>query len=238
MAKAFDAWNVLEHGPIEKLSDNLWRVDGALPGMSLRRVMTLARLDDGGVVVHSAIALGEAEMAALEAWGTPRYLVVPSGIHRLDASAFKRRYPLLRVVAPRGARAKVSEVVPVDLTYEDFPIDPTVQLRTLQGVADAEGVMTVRSSDGVSVVLNDVMFNMDTKRDVMGWLFTTVLGSAPGPRVSRLAKLMLVKDSAALRREFERLAELPDLVRLIVSHEKLAVGPAAADALRRAAAYL
>lgn len=238
MAKAVDAWHVLEHGPIEKLSENLWRVDGALPGMSLRRVMTLARLDDGGVVIHSAIALDPAQMAALDAWGTPRYLVVPSGMHRLDAPAFKRRYPSLRVVTPRGARAKVSEVVPVDLTYEDFPIDPTVQLRTLQGVAEAEGVMTVRSSDGVSVVLNDVMFNMDAKRDILGWLFTTVLGSAPGPRVSRLAKLLLIKDRAALRREFERLAELPELVRLIVSHEKLAVGPAAADALRRAAAYL
>src|SRR6266542_7018228 len=48
-----NGWTVLAHDPIEKLAENLWRVRGSLPRMTLKRVMTVARLDDGRLVVHS-----------------------------------------------------------------------------------------------------------------------------------------------------------------------------------------
>ena len=238
MAKANGEWNVLAHGPLEKLADNLWWVEGSLRGMSLKRVMVIARMRDGRLVIHNAIALEEARMKEIEALGQPSFLVVPNAVHRLDAPAYKARYPALTVVAPKGSRSKIERVVGVDLTYEQFPGDDTVRFETLPGVADAEGAMIVRSSDGVTLVLNDAVFNMDKKRDFLGWFFTTLLGSAPGPRVSRLAKLLLVKDKLALRAELERLAELPELKRLVVAHEKVSHGPDAAAALRTAATYL
>jgi hypothetical protein len=237
-SKISDAWQVLPHGPLEQLSENLWRVEGSLKGMSLKRVMTVARRSDGSLVIHSAIALAEEEQRKLEALGTPSVMIVPNRGHRLDAPAYKKRYPALRVYAPRGGRKGVEEVVPVDGTYEDFPGDDTVRLEMLKGVDEEEGAMLVRSSDGMTVVLNDVVFNMDQKKDLLGWLFTNVLGSAPGPRVSRLVKLMFIKDRKALRADLERLAATPGLVRLIVSHEKVASGAEAASALRQAATYL
>jgi hypothetical protein len=232
------AWRVLAHGPIEKLTENVWRVQGSLPGMSLKRVMTVARRHSGELVIHSAIALQEAAMRELEAWGTPRYLLIPNRGHRLDAPAYKARYPNLRVFTPRGGLKAVEEKVPVDGAYEDFPSDAEVWLETLHGVNEGEGAMFVRSQDGVSVVLNDAMFNMDKKRDPLGWFFTTLLGSAPGPRVSRFAKLMFIKDQPALRNDLLRFAKLPDIQRLIVSHEKLAQGPEAKRALEQAATFL
>jgi len=238
MAKPAAEWCPATHGPIEKLSENLWRVEGALPRMSLRRVMTVARLSDGRLVIHSAVALADEAMRELEAWGTPAFLVVPNGFHRLDAPAYKKRYPSLKVLTPKGARNKVAERVPVDGTYDDFPSDPQVQLQPLAGVGDHEGAMIVRSADGVTVVLTDVVFNMDKKSDFLGWLFTSLFGSAPGPRVSRLYKMVAVKDKEALRADLERLATTPELQRLVVAHEKLASGAAAAEALRRAATYL
>src|SRR5207244_350242 len=109
---------------------------------------------------------------------------------------------------------------------------------TLHGVAESEGALIVQSSDGASVILNDCMFNMDRKRDPLGFLFTTAFGSAPGPRVSRLAKLVFIKDKRALRADFERYAALPNLTRLFVAHEKVASGADARQALLRAATYL
>lgn len=238
MAKAFEDWKPLPHEPPLKLAENLLWVRGSIPGMSLKRVMTVARLDDGGLVLHSAIALDPGPQKELEAFGEPRYLIVPNPVHRLDAPAYKKRYPKLTVLTPKGARDKVAEVVPVDGAYEDFPQSNVVRLETLHGVAEAEGAMLVRSADGTSVVLNDVMFNMDRKKDPLGFFFTTLLGSAPGPRVSRLAKLVYVKDKSALKADFERFAALPDLVRVIVSHEKVASGSDARVALTKAATYL
>jgi hypothetical protein len=231
-------WRVLSHGPIEKLAENLWRVEGALPNMSLRRVMTVVRMRDGALVIHSAIALQESAMRELEAFGTPTYLIIPNRGHKLDAAAYKARYPALRVYTPKGGRETVEQVVHVDGGYEDFPRAEDVRLEMLHGVADGEGAMVVQSADGVTVVLNDSVYNMDKKRDPLGFFFTTLLGSAPGPRVSRLAKLLFIKDKAALRGDLECYARTPKLVRLIVAHEKVASGPDAARALNRAATYL
>jgi hypothetical protein len=47
-----------------------------------------------------------------------------------------------------------------------------------------------------------VVFNMDRKRDPIGYFFTTLIGSASGPRVSRLAKLSWVKDGSTQRLHF------------------------------------
>jgi hypothetical protein len=238
-AKVSDAWNVLEHGPVERISERLWRVEGAIPGMTLRRVMTVAKRRNGGLVIHSAIALRPSELAELEALGKPEVLLVPGAYHRLDAPAYVKRFPALRVYAPSASVRKVREVVRVDGAYEDFPSDDVVELKSVPGTGGREGAVFVRSEDGLSVVLNDVVMNMDRKRDLLGFLFTTLLGSAPGPRVSRLSKLALVTDKQALRAELERLAALPDLAHLIVSHEKVARGRAEAKAaLERAATFL
>jgi hypothetical protein len=238
MASPDTTWKVLAHEPIEVLAENLWWVRGALPGMSLLRNMTVVRLGDGRLVIHNAIALDDAGMRALESWGTPAFLLVPSAYHRLDAARFKHRYPGMVVLAPRGARARVEAQVHVDGGYEDLPADDTVQLEYPRGLGEREGAMRVRSDDGLTVVLNDSMFNMDVKKDLPGYLITTLFGSAPGPRVSRLSKLAIVKDASAFRAELERYAALPDLVRVIVAHEKVARGADASAALRQAATYL
>jgi hypothetical protein len=238
MAKARTTWRVLEHGPLQQLADNLWRVEGALPGMSLRRTMTVVRRADGSLLLHSPIALDPERLVQLEALGEVAAIVVPNSGHRLDAPAYKARYPNAYVFCPAGSRSKVSEVVGVDGTYDEYADDGVVRFEHLEGVALGEGVMFVKSADGVSIVLNDAVMNMDKKKDVLGYLFTTLLGSAPGPRVSRLARLVYVKDQGALRSHLERLAATPHLERLIVSHEKVTSGPAAAAALREAATYL
>jgi hypothetical protein len=238
MANISDSWKPLPHSPIQRLSENLWRVEGTIPRMSLKRVMTIVRHSDGCLIFHSPIILDDASMREVETWGRPCFLLVPSGYHRMDSPAYKKRYPAVRVFAPKGSRKKIEEVISVEGTYEEFPEGGATELATLPGVNDTEGVMLVHSNDGVTVVLNDVVMHMDRKRDMLGFLFTTVLGSAPGPRVSRLSKLLMVKDKPALRAELERLSSLPNLVRLIVSHEKMATGDEARDALRTAAAYL
>jgi hypothetical protein len=189
MASPVGEWNVRPHGPIEKLAPNLWRVWGSVPGMTLKRTMAVARRDDGRLVIHSAIALDEPSMTELETWGKP---------------AFKRRYPDLRVYAPAGSRAKVESRIAVDGTYDDFPGDASVKTQRLAGVNDIEGVVIVRSPDGTTVVVNDAVFNMDRKRDILGFLFTAVMGSAPGPRVSRLFKVAAVKDKNAMRADLRQ----------------------------------
>jgi len=236
MAKAHATWTVLAHGPLEKLGDDVWRVEGALPGMSMKRVMTIARRADGQLVVHNAIALDDAAMKTLDALGPVGFIVVPNGYHRLDAPAFAKRYPNARVLAPRGARAKVGEVTTVHGDYGDFPADARVRLEHIDGTKDAEGVMIVEGADGATLVLNDIVFNMPHLPGFAG-LVVRALGSSGGPRVTRIARMFLIKDKGAARAHLERLAKTPRLARIVVSHHEV-IADAPAETLARVAATL
>src|SRR5690348_2847946 len=116
MTKPLQTWKVLPHGKLVKIDDSIMSVTGELqmPLMKLPRRMTIVRLKDARLIVFSAIALDEGQMAALEAFGRPAWLIVPSDKHRLDAKIWKERYPAMQVVAAEGARAAVAKVVPVD----------------------------------------------------------------------------------------------------------------------------
>lgn len=237
MPKANDTWKVLPHRPIEVVADNLWRVEGSLDNMPLRRVMTIARRHDGQLVVHNAIALDAESMARIDAWGRVAWLIVPNGWHRLDARIFKDRYPQARVLCPAGSTKKVAEVVAVDGSYADFPIDRDVAFETLDGLGELEGVMHVRSPDGVTLVFNDAVFNMADIGGFQGWILRNITQSTPGPRVSRVMKLLAVKDRARFRAHLLRLAETPGLRRMIVAHDRMESDDAA-GALRTAASTL
>lgn len=233
-----DEWRVLPHGAIQELSENLWRVEGDLPHFSMRRVMTVVRLSDGRLVIHSAIALDEASMRRLEVWGTPAFLLIPHSRHRLDAPRFKERYPSLRVLVPPAVRKKASEVVHVDGTYADAPADPALRLEILDGTGEAEGALIVHSSAGASVILNEVVFDLDPPKSSFGRAALKLVGFGPGARVTPVVRLELVTDKAALKAHLERLAATPNLTRLIVSHVRMSEGAAAAAALRCAAESL
>lgn len=219
-------WNVLHYDPIERLGSNIWAVEGDLPGMALHRRMVILKRADGRLVIHSCMALHEDHMKEIEAWGEPAYLLVPSSWHRLDAAAYKLRYPNIRVLCPEGARKKVSEVVEVDGTYDDFEPDEYIDLFHLDGLKKAEGGMLVRHADAESegdepnqatLVVNDAIFNQAHISGFEGWVMR-LMGSTGGPRVTRIFRWFVVKNKAAYREHLLRLAKTPDLVRIIMSH--------------------
>lgn len=235
MAKANTTWNVQPHLPIEKLTENLWRVEGDVPGMPLKRVMTVVKRSDGTLLVHNAMALEPAAMAELEAWGKVRYLIVPNGWHRLDARVFQERYPEASVYCPSGSRKKVEDVVAVKGTYEELPADSAVAVNMLDGVGGIEGFMLVKSADGSTLVLNDILFDMPHGDGLHGFIFKHLTKSSGPLHMTRIARTMMVKDRAAVRAHLERLAETPSLRRIIVSHHRT-VSENAAEALKAAAA--
>jgi hypothetical protein len=230
-----DAWTVFPHSPIEQLEPNLWRVEGSLPSMPLKRVMAVAALSTGALVVYSPIALDDAEMTALDKLGPVSYIVVPNGMHRLDAKRYASRYPDARVLGPSGARAKIAKIVEA-AELSTFPSDPAVSLAEIAGTRNSEAMMTVRSANRRSLVVADAIFNMPHLSGVKGFVIKHLMKSSGGPRVSRVAKLLLVKDKPAFAAQLDQLAT-PDLVRIVVGHHEMITNKPA-DTLRDIAATL
>jgi hypothetical protein len=222
MPKPFSEWTVLPHGKLSRLDDSLLSVTGDLPMpvADFPRRMTVVRLHDGRLVVYSAIALHEAEMQALESFGEPAFLVVPNDIHRMDAKIWKERYPQARVVAPAGVRKQVEEFVAVDETRPDFG-DPQVQFVTVPGTEEREAALVVRTWSGTTLIVNDLIWNLDDRPGFGGWLFRVLGFTGREPRIPRMVEFREIKDKAALRGQLERWARIPGLNRIIVSHGKI-----------------
>jgi hypothetical protein len=112
-----------------------------------------------------------------------------------------------------------------------------VELVALDGLGGTEGAMIVHASDGTSVVLTDVVFNMPHVTGIHGVFFRYVTKSTGGPRVSRVARFFLIKDKAAFRGALEKLAATPDLKRVVVAHH-VAIDHEPARVLRELASTL
>jgi len=229
-----EPWTVMPHHPLEKLTENLWRVEGDVPGMGLKRVMSVLKLGDGRLVIHNAVALEASAMEEIERFGEVAFVIVPNGFHRIDAPRFAERYPNAKVLCPPGAAKSVAKKVRLDGSYDVLPSDPNVHYAPLPGMADLEGHMVVKSESGSTVIFNDAVFNMPHRGGFEGMVFKHVTQSSGGPKFTRVARFFLLKDKAAFAGELRRLAQTPELRRVIVSHhETITEGPA--DTLRAVA---
>jgi hypothetical protein len=219
MTRPFQQWKVLPHGKLSEIDVNILTVTGdiRMPMMSLPRRMTVIRLNGSRLIVFSAIALNEDEMTTLEAYGRPAYLIVPSDKHRLDAKPWKNRYPAMQVVAPEGARAKVEEVVPVDTVAPRFD-DPNVQFAAVPGTRGHEGALVVRTPNGTTLVLNDLVGNIRNEPGSRSWLLQLAGFAGKEAQIPRVVKMVMIKDANALRAQLMQWAEIESLKRILVSH--------------------
>jgi hypothetical protein len=232
MAKCFTSWTVLPHEPIEKHSANLWTVSGKMPGGNQRR-MSIARRSDGRLVIHNPIALDEAEMGELAAFGELSFLIVPNGFHRMDSLIYKQRFPEIVVLCPNAARKKISQVVEVSGHLEEMPKDPNVELFHLRGMKEREGALRVRSNGESALVFNDTLLNLPKQGGLMG-LFLGPTGTLSVPRFTRW---FMMASGPELKTHLQELAASPGLGHVVPGHGAV-IAEGAASALNRALAPL
>jgi hypothetical protein len=228
---------IYPHGMPEQLSDGVWWVRGTLD-FPLHRNMIVVRLPTGELLLHSVVALDEAGMKALEALGKPTYAIVPHSAHMRDIRFYKERYPDLKVLAPAVHRAAVEKRVPLTGTVEDVLPQFGFKLHEVPATRTPEYFYEFPLRSGGRMVMGcDALgsANMGDTSKAMGRLIK--VSGAPGNKlgVTRLYRFAMVKDLPALKQFAGRLAEIPDLRILTVSHgDPVTHDPA--RALREAAA--
>ena len=243
-----DEWDshVLPHSAIEELAPNLWHVTGTLPSSTMvPREMVLYRLADSSLVIHSAmvaqrlrsmveehtafgITLDEQTMAQLESLGTPKILIVPNRIHRLDASVYKQRYPQLIVVCPAPAKQYVEEVVEVDGIAEEILPAYEIVCHEPAGIRPQELVYELPLPTGTALVFTDILFNLNKSylqqhlskgEFILQWLGASVIGSSGFFGITGLGKRFVTRCRNAYRQWLETLAaNVPDLRVICVAH--------------------
>ena len=228
---------LFEHDDLVALVPGLWSVRGSLP-FPLRRNMAVFRLGDGSLLLHSVLAMNEDGMTKLAALGRPSVLIVPNGMHRMDAPFYKARYPDLRVICPAAVRAKVEKVIAVDATCEEALPPLGVRVHTLPGFKTGELAYEVDVPGGKALLVADAVGSSDYAPGIIGGLMATLSGGIKGRLgVARIMKVLQVSDKKTAREGLTRLADVPGVRVLIPAHGKPILEDCAV-ALRQAAASL
>jgi hypothetical protein len=231
-------WKVLPHGPVRVVGERIVTTQGEIqmPLGKFPRRMTVIGLSRSRSAIFSAMALKESAMKRIEEVGEPSFLIVPNGHHRLDAQAWKERYPKLKVLCPPQARKSVEEAVPVDST-DDILDDRDADFVIVGGTGNSEAALIVRRESGTMLIVNDVIANVRRPRGLGAKIMVRLFGfGMKGPQVPRVVKRMMVEDEQQLAAQLRRWARLDELRSLIPSHGEIVERPSAS--LERLAAQL
>jgi len=213
-------WIVAPHHPLEQVDENLWCVDGEVPGKPyITRRMQIVRRSDGTLLFHNGVPVDDATLEQLRSFGKPAVLVVPAVSHTMDIAPFAEKLGL-EVHCPPEIRAEVEKKVPVTGDYAALAGDPVLTFHILDGINSGEAILEVRSPDGTRghLVTCDAILNLKHTSDFAG-LFMRYIGRATGgPRVGPFFRWRYLKDKPALRAHLQRIARLPGLTTLVPSH--------------------
>lgn len=201
------------------ISEGLWVAEHPLKamGMELGRRMTVVRLRDGGLWLHSVGRLVPEVRAWLDGLGPVAFVVSPSLTHRRWMEEYAAAYPEAVLVASPGLAGKRPDIA-FDRTLGDRPehewagaLDQVVV--PIRG--DYREVVFLHRPSR-TLILTDLCFNIPSARGLVTTTLARLLGTHERFAASRLLRLILA-DRPATRAALTRVLAW-DFDRVIIGH--------------------
>jgi hypothetical protein len=204
---------------LHKLAENLWTIERPQRfwGLEVGCRMTVMRLEDGRLFLHSPVALDTQLRSELDALGAVRYAVAPNRFHHLYAGGVTRAYPEARLWVAAGVERKRPDLEIAGVLTDDAPVEwkrEVDQLYFRGRPFENEVVFLHRPSR--TLVLCDLAFNFGPTAPVVTRVVLKALGGYGGFRTTRLDPL-LIRDRGAARRSLEQILAW-DFDRIVVAH--------------------
>lgn len=233
---------------LKAVAEEVWIVDGPVirfgmpwPKMPFPTRMTIMRLDDRRLFIHSPTPLAGNLVAELRAIGTPTWLVGPTRIHYWWLPDWHGAYPQAGVyLAPRireQAGGRISFEASELSGTQGYPWDGGIDTLPVEGDFNTEVVFFHRRSR--TLILTDLIENFEPAR-LRGWLFRMLTRLAhvqdPDGQMPRDMRLTFRRHEAALRLAVETMIGW-NPARILLAHGRWYDRDGAAE-LRRAFRWL
>ena len=197
--------------------------------------MTVIRLRDGGLLLHSPVPCDERTRAAVERVGEPRWIAGPNKVHHFHLGEWARAYPSATLCGAPGLAGKRR-----DLRFERVVDDALaeqwrgeIQVHLFAGAPRLNEVAFLHAASR-TLVLADLAFNVREGSN-RAPLFHRIVGATGRFGPHRLVRT-LIRDRRAARRSLDALLAW-DFDRIVVSHGEV-LERGGRDALRTAFAFL
>lgn len=205
---------------LERVTDDLWAAQDTLRflGLLMPVRMTVIRLENGGLWLHSPLRPTEDLVAQVSALGPVQHLVAPSNLHHLFIGEWKRRFPDARMHGASGLAAKRPDLAFDAILGEAATTAPAwgadIEHLRIEGVPRLdESVFLHRPSR--TLLVTDLVFNLSRLQGLARlafWLMGISGRVAQSPEWRRYTR-----DKQAVRQSMERLLAW-DFDRLVPAH--------------------
>jgi len=222
MADAFIPYAPLK--VLKPVAENVWIADGPEIQFSLLPFptrMTLIRLGDGGLFVHSPIPPDPQLIASVDALGPVRHLIASNSLHYWWIPDWTARYPEARVHAVPGLSRKAKRPLHVDAELGDVPAPDwahEIDQVLFKGDGFIEADFFHRPSG--TVLLTDLIENFEPsriRRPWLRWLVRAAHAADPHGSAPYDMRLAFLRHRKSLRAGVRRMLSW-DARRVILAH--------------------
>jgi Domain of unknown function (DUF4336) len=223
---------------LSELSTNIWVTERPqrFYGLEVGTRMTVIRLADGSLLLHSPVELDAELRRELEAVGRVRFAVAPNRVHHLYAGEVAKAYPGARLWVGPGLERKRPDLVFAGVLGDEAPAEwkEEVDQTFFRGRPyENEVVFFHRASR--TLIMCDLAFNFGPRTAAPTRLLMKLLRSYGRFGPSTLDPL-LIRDRRAARRSLERILAW-DFDRVVVAHGDV-LESGGHEALRRGYSWL
>ena len=204
---------------LRQLDDGIWVADAPMHfcGVAVGTRMTVVRLSDGKLWLHSPIEATGELAATVKALGDVAFLVAPNRFHHVFVDGWQTLCPDARTFAAPGLDRKRPDLA-IDEVLGDEPPDDWAetldQVRVRGMPMISEVVFFHRSS--ATLLLTDLAFNFQPDAPMLTRWVLRVIGRV-GTLAPTLLEKMLTRDRSALAASLEDVLAMP-FERVVVTH--------------------
>jgi hypothetical protein len=223
---------------LRELAKNIWIAERPqrFYGLEVGTRMTVIRLADGSLLLHSPVSLDPELRRELDAIGRVCFTVAPNRVHHLHAGAVGEAYPGVRLWVAPGLARKRPDLVFVDVLGDAAPAEWKAEVEQVffRGRPyENEVVFFHRASR--TLIMCDLAFNFGPRTAAPTRLLMKLLRSYGHFGPSTLDP-WLIRDRQAARQSLERILAW-DFDRVVVAHGDV-LESGGRDALRRGYSWL
>lgn len=204
---------------LRQLAENLWVAERrqAFYGLEVGTRMTVIRLADGSLLLHSPIPLQPDLRAALDALGPVRYAVAPNRLHHLYAGKVAEAYPDARLWVAPGLERKRPDLVFEAVLGDEAPAPWKGQVdQVFFAGRPYENEVAFFHRASRTLIVCDLAFNFGPSAAAPTRWFMRLLRSYGYFGPTKLDPL-LIRDRRAARASLEKILAW-DFDRVIVAH--------------------
>ncbi len=209
----------MQEQALQRLDQDLWVASRplALWVGDIGCRMTVIRLADGGLLLHSPVPFDAATRAAVDAVGAVRWLVGPSAVHHFYLGDWAEAYPDAQLVAAPGLPEKREDLSFDVVLGEDgsHPWGEEIRTRFVPGAPRLNEVVFLHPASR-TLVLTDLAFNVKSGPGNRARLFHRLIGATDRFGPHRMIRAF-IRDGATARAAIDEILGW-EFDRVIVGH--------------------